>query len=95
VVLEAGGVLAGVETDGVEAEGVETAAGAEEEVLFEELPQPASASRPTAMPTIATVWVERVFALPAAWKLTSQILRPSLGLSNIRTPSTVDPSRSR
>jgi hypothetical protein len=50
-----------------------------EELLELELPQPASTSSPAATARIATIRMESVFAVPAAWSLTIQILLGWLG----------------
>jgi hypothetical protein len=88
VLVEVAVAVLGVLAAGVDALGVD----AEELVLLEELPQPASASRPTARVTAESVDIERGFARRCARKLTSQILH-RLGSSVVRTPPAADPSR--
>jgi hypothetical protein len=72
------GAVAGVE-DAAELDSVVGVAAAvvgveAEELLELELPQPASTSSPAATARVETIDMERVFAAPAAWSLTSQIL---------------------
>ncbi len=80
VPLELAGVVAELvvaedEVAGVVAEEVVgVAAVVEELVVLEELPHPASASRPTATVTAESVGTERIFARPCAGKLTSHVL---------------------
>jgi len=74
----AAGAVAGVE-DVAELDAVVGVAAAvvgveAEELLELELPQPASTSSPAATARIEAIRMGRVFAAPAGWSLTSQIL---------------------